>query len=170
MSVPRFDPEPASDERTTLTEFLDFQRATIELKAHGLDDVQARTRISPSDISLIGIVRHLTDVERNWFRAVFRGEDAPPYFWSADGADTDWSPAAGDTLADALAGYRAECARSREITSAAALDEVSQVGVRSYGGRPVNLRWILTHMIEETARHAGHADLLRECIDGMTGE
>jgi uncharacterized damage-inducible protein DinB len=171
MPIPRSDPEPSTDERTMLVEFLDYYRATIEQKVDGVDDAQARTTVGPSELTLIGIVRHLTEVERNWFRAKFLGEDAPYYYCDADDEDRDWHPRPDETLADALALYRAECERAREITAAAAsLDELSKVGVRWYGERPVSLRWILVHMIEETARHAGHADFLREAVDGVTGD
>jgi uncharacterized damage-inducible protein DinB len=171
MSVSRTDPAPVNDERTLLCEFLDWYRATIEVKCDGLDDGQARQTIPPSGMSLIGIVRHLTEVERNWFRAKFAGEDAPFWFRYDDDDDADWHPGDDETLAAALARYRGECDRSRAITAAApSLDDVSKVGVRWYDNRSVSLRWILVHMIEETARHAGHADLLRETIDGTTGD
>jgi uncharacterized damage-inducible protein DinB len=171
VTIPRTDPQPSTDERTMLVEFLDYYRATIEQKADGIDDAQARVRIEPSDMTLIGLVRHLTEVERNWFRAKFIGEDAPYYYCTEEDEDADFHPGPDDTLADALAVYRAECERARAITNAAAsLDEFSVVGVRWYDHRPVSLRWILVHMIEETARHAGHADLLRETIDGVTGD
>jgi hypothetical protein len=171
MTVPRSEPQPAADERTLLGEFLDYYRATIEQKCDGIDDVQARSTIEPSDMSLIGIVRHLAEVERNWFRAKFVGEDAPYHFIDDDDEDKDWHPGPNETLADALALYRWECERAREITAAApSLDDGSKVGVRWYDNQPVSLRWILVHMIEETARHAGHADLLRQRIDGVTGD
>jgi uncharacterized damage-inducible protein DinB len=154
-----------------LTEFLDWYRLTIEVKVDGLDDAQARVRIEPSDMTLLGIVRHLTEVERNWFRARFLGEEAPYYYCTDEDPDADFHPGPDDTLADAVARYREECERAREITNrAASLDELSAVGVRGYDGRHVSLRWILVHMIEETARHAGHCDLLRETIDGATGD
>jgi hypothetical protein len=171
VTVPRREPQPAADERTLLVEFLDYYRATIEQKCDGIDDAQARTTIEPSDMSLIGIVRHLAEVERNWFRAKFVGEDAPYHFIYDADEDKDWHPDDGEALADALALYRWECGRAREITSAAgSLDELSKVGVRWYDEQSVSLRWILVHMIEETARHAGHADLLRQRIDGLTGD
>jgi uncharacterized damage-inducible protein DinB len=171
MTIPRTDPQPSTDERTTLVEFLDFYRATIEQKTDGIDDEQARATVGPSDLTLIGIVRHLTEVERNWFRAKFLGEDAPYYYCDDEDEDRDWHPAPTDTLADALATYRAECDRARAITNAEpSLDALSTATVRWYDNRPVSLRWILVHMIEETARHAGHADFLREAVDGVTGD
>jgi uncharacterized damage-inducible protein DinB len=170
MDDPRIDPAPAADERTMLTEFLDWYRLTFEVKCDGLTDAQARATIPPSDLSLMGIVRHLTEVERNWFRAKFLGEDAPYYYCTEEDQDGDFHPGPDDTLADALAHYRVECERAREITSAAAsLDQLSAIAVRGYDA-PVSLRWILVHMIEESARHAGHADLLRQSLDGVTGD
>jgi uncharacterized damage-inducible protein DinB len=170
MDDPRIDPGPSSDERTTLIEFLDWYRLTLDVKCDGLTEAQARATIPPSDMSLLGIVRHLTEVERNWFRAKFVGEDAPYHYCSEADEDGDFHPGPDDTLADALAKYHAECERAREITHAAtSLDQLSAVATRGYDA-PVSLRWILVHMIEETARHAGHADLLRETIDGVTGD
>jgi uncharacterized damage-inducible protein DinB len=171
VTVPRQDPQPSADERTLLGEFLDFYRATIEQKCDGIDDAQARSIIEPSDMSLIGIVRHLTEVERNWFCVKFAGEEVPFHFdYDAD-EDKDWHPDDDETLAGALARYRSDYERARAITDAApSLDDLSKVGVRWYDDQPVSLRWILVHMIEETARHAGHADLLRQRIDGVTGD
>jgi hypothetical protein len=167
---PRIDPQPSADERTTLLEFLDWYRLTIEVKCAGIDDRQARHTVAPSDMSLLGIVRHLTEVERNWFRAKMAGEDAPYWFDYADDEDADWHPDDDETLAAALDRYRRECARSREITDAiGSLGTLSKVDVRGYDA-PVSLRWVLVHMIEETARHAGHADLIRQSIDGATGD
>jgi uncharacterized damage-inducible protein DinB len=162
---------PAADERAMLTAFLDYQRATIEMKVDGIDDAQARTCVEPSDISLLGIVRHLTEVERNWFRNRFLAEDAPSYYRSESDTDGDWHAGPDDTLEDAVALYRAECERARAIVrNTSSLDDESKVRIWWKNDEPVTLRWILVHMIEETARHAGHADLLRERIDGVTGE
>jgi hypothetical protein len=170
MAIERIEPLPSADERTTLEQFLDYYRGTIETKIDGLDDEQARIEIPPSDMTLIGLVRHLAEVERNWFRRRFIGEDAPPMFYSDDDPDGDFHVGPTDRIADALAVYRAECARAREIAGAApSLDALSVVSVPGYDA-PVSLRWIYVHMIEETARHAGHADLLRETIDGVTGD
>jgi uncharacterized damage-inducible protein DinB len=167
---PRRDPQPSADERTTLLEFLDWYRLTIEVKCDGMDEAQARRTVPPSDMSLLGLVRHLTEVERNWFRAKMAGQDAPYWFDYADDEDADWHPDDEETLAAALDRYRAECERSRAITaSIPSLDTQSKVIVRGYDA-PVSLRWVLVHMIEETARHAGHADLLRQSIDGATGD
>jgi uncharacterized damage-inducible protein DinB len=167
---PRIDPEPSADERVTLTGFLDWYRATILQKIDGVTDDQARTRYVPSDTSLLGLVRHLTEVERSWFRRRLRGEDAPPLYYSDADRDGDFHPGLDWTVAEAVAAYERECDVSRVIVAdTASLDELTVVPVSDYDA-PVSLRWILVHMIEETARHAGHADILRELIDGATGD
>jgi len=167
---PRVDPEPSADERVTLNGFLDYYRATILSKIDGLTDDQARTRFVESDTSLIGIVRHLSEVERSWFRRRLRGEDAPPLYYSDADRDGDFHPGADWTVPEAVATYERECAVSRMIVNdTASLDELTVGRVTGYDA-PVSLRWILVHMIEETARHAGHADILRELIDGATGD
>lgn len=167
---PRIDPEPSADERVTLNGFLDYQRGTMITKIDGLTDEQARTRYVGSDTTLLGLVRHLAEVERNWFRRRLRGEDAPPLYYSDADPDGDFHPGADWTIAEAVASYERECEVSRVIVAdTASLDEVTVVPIRGYDA-PVSLRWILVHMIEETARHAGHADILRELIDGSTGD
>lgn len=168
MDDPRVDPDLAADERTTLTQFLDWYRQTIEVKVAGLTDEQSRFRPGPSDTSPIGLVRHLAEVERHWFRIRFAGEDVGFRWWSREDPDGDFHPAADDTLADALAAYRQECERAREIVAGASLDDVARAPTRD--GRYCSLRWILVHMIEETARHAGHLDILREQLDGAVGD
>ena len=166
----RVNPEPSADERLTLTGFLEWYRLTIPAKLDGLNEEQARQRVVGSDTTLIGLVRHLAEVERNWFRRRFRGEDAPPIWYSDADPDGDFHPAPADTLAQSLAIYQRECDISRSITAdAASLDELTVAPIRDYGA-PVSLRWILVHMIEETARHAGHIDIIREIVDGTTGE
>jgi len=157
-----------------LTSFLDYYRATLVLKAADLTDEQARTAtVPPSDLSIMGLIRHMAEVERTWFRRWFREEDAPPLYYGAHDEDGDLHPGPDDTLAEAIATYDAEVAAARAITAeAGSLDELAahtSTDARHVGFRP-NLRWILVHMIEETARHVGHADLLRERIDGVTGD
>ena len=163
----RTAPPYAGDERATLTGLLDFQRETLALKCAGLDADRLRRRaVAPSGLSLLGLVRHLAEVERSWFRDIFAGEDSRSP-WTAPGAaefaDFDVDDADPD---EAFAVWRAECARSRAVVDAAAsLDAVTH-----FRGETYSLRYILGHMIEEYARHNGHADLLRERIDGTTGE
>lgn len=163
------DPRGDADERTTLLEFLDFQRAVLARKAEGLTDEQARlAACPPSDLTILGLVRHLADVERGWFRRGIAGEDVEPCFFGEahpDGdPDGDLHPPADATLADALDAYRAEIEIARRIGAEAPLDAMDR------RGRGYSVRWILVHMIEEYARHLGHADLLRQAIDGRTGD
>ena len=150
-----------------LTGFLDFNRATLALKCDGLADDQLRERaVPPSSLSLIGIVRHMAEVERNWFRPVLAGDEMRAIF----APDMDWQAAFRDVatadVAGAFSTWQAECDHSRALTAAAPALETR--GRR--GGEWFSLRWVLTHMIEEYARHNGHADLLRERLDGATGQ
>ena len=166
--IERVDPDLAGDERTTLVQFLDWYRATVFLKVDGLTDEQAARRSTPpSTLSLLGIVRHMAEVERSWFRRRFIGEEAPPIFYTETDRDRDIDPPAGSTVAEAVAALATEIAVARPIADAAGLD---QVGVNLVDGEPVSMRWILVHMIEEYARHCGHMDLLREAVDGQTGD
>jgi uncharacterized damage-inducible protein DinB len=116
-------------------------------------------------MSLIGLVRHMAEVERNWFRRVLSGEDAPGLYYSDDDPDGDFDNVATATRAEAFASWDAECDNARTV---AARMELTDVGTRR--GEEVSLRWVLVHMIEEYARHNGHADFIRERIDGATGD
>jgi NAD(P)-dependent dehydrogenase (short-subunit alcohol dehydrogenase family) len=170
MDAPgRIDPPLVADERTALSAWLDFHRATIEAKVAGITDAQARRTPLASDTSLVGIVRHLAAVERTWFQRVLLGRDTAPLFAADDDRDADFHPGPHDTLAAALATYRAECDESRRIVADAASLDVRSA-VEPFGDGAVDLRWILVHMIEETARHAGHADAVRELVDGSVGD
>jgi len=157
-----------ADERTTLESWLDFHRATLALKCDGLDDKQAaEASVPPSGFTLTGLVQHLAEVERNWFRRVLAGEQVPPIYdpqADPDGPDGGFDLAAEATLAGALAVWRAEIDRARENCAARALTDTGR-----FLGQDVSLRWIYVHLIEEYARHNGHADLLRERIDGTVG-
>ncbi len=154
------------DEREILTAYLDWHRETFALKCAGVaPDRLHEQGIPPSTLSLHGLARHLAGVERWWFRIQFAGEDVPLLFYSDDDPDQDFVFADGDAAED-HAVWRAESERSREIVAAASLDET---GTRARTGEPVSLRRILVSMIAEYARHDGHADLLRERIDGATG-
>jgi uncharacterized damage-inducible protein DinB len=165
------DPRPVQplvgDEREILTAYLDWHRQTFELKCTGIPPERLSDRgIPPSTLSLHGILRHLSAVERWWFRQQFAGEDLPMLYYTDEDPDQDFDSLDGD-VGLAFEVWRAECARSREIVAAAtSLDET---GIHRWTGKPVSLRRILVHMIAEYARHAGHADLLRERIDGATG-
>jgi uncharacterized damage-inducible protein DinB len=157
------------DERATLTGFLDHYRATLAMKCHGLTPEQLATRASPpSPLSLLGVVRHLADVERGWFRRFAQEETVPRYSDAADpGGDFDNALGDAATVQEAFAFWQAETEHARDVTAAAELD---QTFVHPRLGSTISLRWVLVHMIEEYARHCGHADFLRERIDGVTGE
>jgi uncharacterized damage-inducible protein DinB len=163
----RTDPPFGDAERVALERWLDYHRATLLTKCAGLDGEQlARRAVPPSSLSLLGLVRHMAEVERGWFRRALDGQGVPHIFSTSDRPDDDLhatDPARAD---DDLAVFEAEVAAAREVASRHALDDT---GISRRGGR-VDLRWIYLHMIEEYARHNGHADLLRESIDGATGD
>ncbi|MEU1179926.1 DinB family protein [Streptomyces sp. NPDC005820] len=158
----------AGGERETLSAVLDWHRATLALKCAGLSPEQLNERaIPPSTMSLHGLVRHLAGVERWWFRIQFAGEDIPLLHYSDDDPDQDFDDLDGDVAED-FALWRAECDRSRQITAAAA--SLDATVVRRSTGEPFSLRRIMIDLIAEYARHNGHADLLRERLDGTTGQ
>ena len=165
----RTPPPQVADERETLAAYLDFHRATLEVKCTGLSDGQLRERpVPPSKLSLLGLVRHVTEVERGWFgNCVARRGLRPLYYSEPDNLDGDFDDLDDAPVAEVLAAWRATCNESREIVAAA--DSLDDLGTRG-DGSDVTLRWVVVHMIEEYARHNGHADLLRERIDGATGE
>ncbi|MGH3151363.1 MAG: DinB family protein [Streptosporangiaceae bacterium] len=169
---PRPEPPTTGSERDTLTGFLRWHRGTLELKCSGLDaEALARRAVEPSSLSLLGLVRHLADVERGWIRRFMAGQDAPPLFYSSEDPDGDFDNVRPDPalVAEAWQAWRAEIAFADEFIAAApGLDLLGKREDKSRG--PRSLRWVLTHMVEEYARHNGHADLLREAIDGATGE
>lgn len=157
-----------ADERATLEAFLDLYRGTIKRKVRGVSEEDAVRRLVPSATTLAGIVKHLRWVELGWFQRVLAGrppEDLPPVPWTDQDPDADFRLEPGETLARVIAEYDQECARSRAVAAEHSLDDT---GTHRRLGQ-VSLRWIYVHMIEETARHAGHADILREQIDGTTG-
>jgi hypothetical protein len=169
VPITRADPPYVANERATLEAWLDYHRTTLEQKCDGVAAPRLRERaVPPSTLSLLGLVRHMAEVERNWFRRVFAGEEAPPLYYSDQDPDGDFDRVDGADPHEAFATWRAECEHGRSLTAAAA--SLDQVGERERQGEKVSLRWILVHMIEEYARHNGHADLLRERIDGATGE
>jgi uncharacterized damage-inducible protein DinB len=167
MEGNRPEPPQEGDERATLAGFLDWQRATLAWKCDGLTDSQLRERaVPPSSMSLLGLVRHMIRVERGWFRVTLAGEDRAIAYASAPGWDEAWDEVDTADVAEALAGWHAACDESRAAVAAAPSLDVTAID----GDERFSLRWIMTHMIEEYARHNGHADLLRERIDGATGE
>jgi|JI10StandDraft_1071094.scaffolds.fasta_scaffold36702_3 uncharacterized damage-inducible protein DinB len=169
------DPEllPQADESTVLHSFLDYYRSVYLRKAEGLDDQQARTTIEPSELTILGLIRHMAEVERGWFRRRTGGDLSAGFIYCDDeDPDRDFHPAPGDTLADAVQTLLDEIEASRAATAGVAPDDLMK-GVppqqRIPGWQP-NLRWVMVHMIEEYARHVGHLDLLRERIDGAVGD
>ena len=167
----RTDPEPAADERTSVDQYLDYQRATVLHKAEGLDDEQLRHRLSTSELTLAGLLKHLALVEDDWTQVRFLGRpEIEPWASAPWDDDRDWEfhtalTDGGDELRDL---YRAACERSRQAVAGVDLATLSIGTDRE--GRQWSLRWVLMHLIEETSRHCGHADLLREAIDGQVGE
>jgi uncharacterized damage-inducible protein DinB len=157
-------------ERATLLDYLEHYRLTLVMKCDGLDAEQlARRSVPPSTMSLLGLVRHLASVEHSWFRRVMEGPlDLPRLYKSEADRDLDFNGAVADpaVVDDAWATWRREVAHAREYVAAA--DSLDVEGAHHDG--PIALREVLVHMIEEYARHLGHADLLRECIDGRTGQ
>ncbi|MFE7266986.1 DUF664 domain-containing protein [Streptomyces sp. NPDC057592] len=164
----RFSGPATGGERPMLTAVLDAQRATLELKCSALGPELAMRSVSPSSLSLLGLVRHLADVERRWFRAVLAGHDVELQFSSADAPEGDFDGAvpAPEVVAASWRAWRDEVAFAREFAAEAPHLDIQ--GRDSWRGA-VSLRWVLIHMIEEYARHNGHADLIRERIDGAVG-
>ncbi|MBQ0985186.1 DinB family protein [Streptomyces sp. F63] len=162
----RSGPPPVDDERATLNGFVQYQRDTLAMKCAGLSAEQLRERaVPPSPLSLLGLVRHMANVELGWFRNVVSGEEVRAYWPRGDGEGGEFDVDAADPE-EAFRVWREACARSRAIVEAAeSLDVTGR-----HHGETVSLRYILAHMIEEYARHNGHADFLRERIDGAVGE
>ena len=171
-------PTVRSAERQTLEEFLDFFRSVFVRKVEGIDDSQARVRVGASDLDLLGLARHMAGVERWWFSQALDGSNVPELWVNptdADDPDADFHHQPTDTIAEAVAALHAEITEARRRVAAhASLDDVTAIDVGPPGDParygPRSLRWLLVHMIEEYARHCGHADLLRETIDGTTGD
>lgn len=156
----------SGDERSTLLAFLEWQRETLARKCAGLAPDQLRIRsVEPSTLSLLGLVRHMADVERGWFRVTLAGEKLPERYSTDDDVDGDFNHVDTADVDEAFASWHEECGRADDIISRRALDATG----KQRTGREVSMRWILNHMIEEYSRHNGHADLLRERIDGATG-
>jgi hypothetical protein len=152
------------DERALLCAMVDYQRAVLLRKVGGLDEDDLRRTMTPTGLTLLGLVKHLAYVERYWFQEVFSGETVV-FPWSDDDPDADWRPEPGESAQEIVTLYLAEAERSRQISSAADLDTMS-----AHPDVAASLRWVLLHMLEELARHLGHADLMREQIDGATGD
>ncbi|MGW0063988.1 DinB family protein [Streptosporangium sandarakinum] len=167
MITERIGPPLTAGERETLRAFLDYHRATLAMKCDGLSDEELRRRsMPPSTLSLLGLVRHMAEVERTWFRKVINGEDIP-LVWSDEGDYQVAYDASTATRAEAFDAWRAEVEHSRRIER-----EAESLDVTAYNprwGEKVSLRLVMLHLIHEYARHNGHADFLREGIDGTVG-
>ncbi|GAB2776026.1 DinB family protein [Nocardioides salsibiostraticola] len=168
-SDPRATLVPGKGEKAVLAEYLDRYRMTFELKCEGLSDEQLATRsVPPSTMSLLGLVRHLARVEHSWTRRVFEGHSELPRLYRTEAdPDLDFNQAVADSgvIAEAWDTWREEVDHSRAVYADLDLDNVLDVH-----GQQVEVRDIVVHLVEEYARHVGHADLLRECIDGRTGQ
>lgn len=178
MTEPLPLPSVRAPERQTLEEFLDYFRAVFIRKVEDIDDQQARLRVGASELDLLGLVRHMAGVERSWFSQAMDASDEPE-FWSnpadPDDEDADFHHGPGDTLAEAVDCWHSAVADARErVAARTSLDDVTamDVGPPDNPDRfgPRSLRWLLVHMIEEYARHCGHADILREAVDGTVGD
>ena len=163
----RTDPPFVAGERVMLEAWLEYQRTTLLLKCEGLDDRGRKARPVPtSKLSLHGLVRHMGEVERSWFRRVLLGDPSAPYLWvDPTIEDSELVPLDDADWEADLATWQEECERSRVAASQHDLDDTGQ-----RHGQPCSLRWIYVHMIEEYARHNGHADLIRELVDGSVGD
>lgn len=166
--VNRAETPTHGEERTQLEAWLDYHRDTLLMKCADLTGDQLRTRsVEPSTLSLLGLVRHMADVERYWFRRQFDGADLGPLYWdTGDDPDYDFTGALTSDAADDFAAYQEEVLAARATVAGRSLDEQFV----SDRGATFDLRWVYLHMIEEYARHNGHADLIRERIDGAVGE
>ena len=166
--IPRDDPDLLAGELAGLAEYLDFHRATLEMKCAGLTENLLKRRAVPtSNLTLLGLVRHLTEVEYGWFAEWLDGQPQRTLYFTPDDLNGDFDNLDSQPVPDVWDAYHAAVDESRRI-----LGTFADGGemARGGGGRPRNVRWILLHMVEEYARHNGHADLLREAIDGSTGE
>ncbi|MFF0339351.1 DinB family protein [Kribbella sp. NPDC004875] len=164
----RVDPPTAADERALLQGFLDFHRATLLWKVSGLTGEQLVQRtVDPSSLSLIGLVRHLSEVEKYWFHRALAGHPSPPKYWTAEHPDGDFDLADPALAEQDVEEFRAIVRTSDELAASYPLDATF---IRPGHEAPYSVRYLYIHMIEEYARHNGHADLLRERVDGATGE
>ena len=163
----RIGPPSFGSERETLRAFLDYQRATLAMKCEGLGDEELRQQsMPPSTLSLLGLVRHMAEVERAWFRRVFQDNDAP-MVWSDEIDFQAAYDASESTRAEGFAAWEAEVENSRRVEREA--ESLDQAGHQPRWGEDVSLRMVMVHVLLEYGRHNGHADFLREGIDGTVG-
>jgi len=165
--IDRPDTDINTDEGGLARSWLAFHRATLLWKCSGLTGEQLTTAsVEPSGMTLLGLVRHMAEVERWWFRRAFAGEDLTNIYCTEEHQDGDFDLVTASSAPDDVAAYRAECELADKAVAGRGMDETCV----TRRGTTMNLRWIYTHMIEEYARHNGHADLIRERIDGATGD
>jgi hypothetical protein len=158
-----------ADEKPMLEAWLDFHRATLVMKCDGLTNEQlVIASAPPSTLTLLGLVRHMSEVERSWFVRGMAGRDAPPIYYTDENPDGDLLDVDPGQADEAFATHGAEVAAARAVQ--ASFESLDAIAAAKRHGHEVSLRWILCRMIEEYARHNGHADLLREAIDGATGQ
>lgn len=165
-SLFRHDPPHVADERTMYQGWLNFHRGTLLWKCKDLSDAQLKTAsVSPSNLTLLGLLRHMTEVERSWFRSRTAGLTLPDLYCPAGDRDGDFDNVTHAVVEHDFARFKTECLAADQAVSWISLDH-------TFVGRngPISLRWVYMHMIEEYARHNGHADLLRERIDGVAGD
>ncbi|WP_336212072.1 DinB family protein [Nonomuraea sp. LPB2021202275-12-8] len=168
MTDDRTPPVFTGDEREILYSWLDWHRETLAAKCAGLSEEQLRERsVPPSNMSLLGLVRHLAHVERAWFRRMIDDEDVPLLYGKEQRPDADFEDVDQASAEETFATWRTEIELARKVSAGLSLDAVAK---RQRAGNDVSHRRILVHLIQEYARHNGHADLLRERIDGVTGE
>lgn len=163
----RIDPPLIASEKEMLLGFLDYHRATLLMKLDGLDEEQVRRSFVPSGTSLLGLVKHLTEVEHSWFVRRIARHDEPFLFRTEADQDAEFRIESDETTDSIVAGYLAACDSAREIMNN--VDSLDSTYEHERHGT-MSVRWTITHMIEETARHNGHADIIRELIDGEIGE
>jgi uncharacterized damage-inducible protein DinB len=167
MTDERPEPPLIADEREMLRVFLDFHRSTLAMKCEGLTDDQLRAfSMPPSTLTLLGLVRHMAEVERTWFRRTIAGEDIP-LVWSDEMDFQAAYDASNSTRSEAFSAWEAEADRSRQVEAAA--ESLDVLGYQARWQQHVSLRFVMLHLIHEYARHNGHADFLREGVDGTVG-
>jgi uncharacterized damage-inducible protein DinB len=165
-SPPAFgQPDSTGSERQVLEAFLDFHRQVLVSKVDGISENEARHQRVPSKTTLAGLIKHMTGVERGWFQEVLAGRDPADIGLNVGGGDESWDLAENETVSSLVREYEQTCEQSRQTAARFALDDA----VPEPDMGQVSLRWIYVHMIEETARHVGHADILREQTDGAAG-
>jgi hypothetical protein len=168
-AVARTDPPFTGDDDTMLPPWLDYQRTTLLWKCELLDgDALVRRCVPPSGVSVLGIVRHMTIVEWHWFERVFAGASTPQPIATDHDVDADWNDLDPVGAMADIERFQRQCEVSRQIVAGA--ESMDQRAAKARRGDTMALRWIMVHMIEEYARHNGHADFLRELIDGAVGE